>query len=254
MSRVHELINELKQHEWVELSHELYNDTIRGGVFKDEWIDLNRTAIDWGDFAPIEFKVQVHTMVGQFGTHIDAPGHFHKDMEEDGTIGKYGINDLLLPMVVIDLTDKVAENEDYAIQISDVLEHEAKYGRIEEGSFVAIRTDWAKRWDDPEKFFNEDADGQQHFPGWAIEAMQFLVEERGVIATGHETLDPDAALEIAKHGDYLCERYILGTGSYQIEGLNNLDKVPATGASILITFPRIMEANGSPVRAWAILP
>ena len=128
-----------------------------------------------------------------------------------------------------------------------------KYGKIEPGSFVAIRTDWYKRWPDAEKFFQADADGQEHFPGWGIEAMKFLVEERGVIATGHETLDPDAAVLITENGDFVCERYILGTGNYQIEGLQNLDQVPPTGAQIFIACPRIVGASGFTVRVWAIV-
>ena len=83
--------------------------------------------------------------------------------------------------------------------------------------------------------------------------MKFLVEERGVIATGHETLDPDAAVLITENGDFVCERYILGTGNYQIEGLQNLDQVPPTGAQIFIACPRIVGASGFTVRVWAIV-
>ena len=250
MSRVQELMAELKEHEWIELSHELDENSPYWEGFPEGCIELNKSIIGWGELDGMEFQVQGHSMVGQFGTHLDVPNHFWRDGK---SLEMFSAKDLCLPLVVIDLTDKVAENEDYAIQVSDIEEHEAKYGKIEPGSFVAIRTDWYKRWPDAEKFFQADADGQEHFPGWGIEAMKFLVEERGVIATGHETLDPDAAVLITENGDFVCERYILGTGNYQIEGLQNLDQVPPTGAQIFIACPRIVGASGFTVRVWAIV-
>lgn len=45
-----------------------------------------------------------------------------------------------------DVAEKVKDNIDYAIQMSDIEAYEEKYGKIEAGTFVAIRTDWSKRW------------------------------------------------------------------------------------------------------------
>jgi kynurenine formamidase len=48
--------------------------------------------------------------------------------------------------------------------------------------------------------------------------------------------------------------YILQHGHYQIEVMANLDKVPATGAVIVVTWPKVKDGLGFPARAFAILP
>ena len=50
------------------------------------------------------------------------------------------------------------------------------------------------------------------------------------------------------------ETYILQKGRYQIEVMTNLDKVPATGALIVVSWPKVKDGLGFPARAFAILP
>ena len=51
-----------------------------------------------------------------------------------------------------------------------------------------------------------------------------------------------------------AETYILQHGHYQIEVMANLDKVPATGALIVVSWPKVENGLGFPARAFAILP
>jgi kynurenine formamidase len=67
------------------------------------------------------------------------------------------------------------------------------------------------------------------FPGWSLEVVKFLVEERGITAIGHESLDADTTEKMA------TETYLLTSGHYQIEVMANLDKVPAKGALIVVS-------------------
>ena len=50
------------------------------------------------------------------------------------------------------------------------------------------------------------------------------------------------------------ETYILQRGHYQIEAMANLDQVPATGALIVVTWPKVRGGLGFPARAFAIAP
>ena len=85
-----------------------------------------------------------------------------------------------------------------------------------------------------------DETGQEHYPGWTMDTLKFLIEERGVAAVGHEPFDTDAAVGSAAAGDIQCERYVLAQDKFQIEVMDNLDQVPPTGAIIFVAFPRIM--------------
>ena len=50
----------------------------------------------------------------------------------------------------------------------------------------------------------------------------------------------------------ICEQHLLGR--YQIEIMANLDQVPATGALIVVAWPKVKDGLGFPARAFAILP
>lgn len=53
---------------------------------------------------------------------------------------------------------------------------------------------------------------------------------------------------------YPGEQYILSVDRYQIEVMNHLDELPATGAGIICTFPKARDGVGYPARVFAICP
>jgi len=196
------------------------------------------------------FYVQKFSVVGQYGTHIDAPIHF---VEGGRWLDEIELKDLLLPLYIIDKSAEVATNNDYEITKQDILDFEKKYGEIIPESFVAFRSDWSKRWPNYDEIRNLDENEVQHTPGWSREALEFLIKERKVKAVGHETLDTDSGVSAAAEG-LVNEYYLLEQDIYQVEVLANLDQVPATGALISVAYPNWTEATGSPARVVAILP
>ena len=162
------------------------------------------------------------------------------------------MQDLIFPLCVVDVTEKVKADSTYVVTADDIREYEAKYGDIPEGAFVAIRTDWSKKWPDMDALSGLAEDGSENFPGWSIEALQYIYEVRNAAANGHETLDTDASAEAAKAGDLACERYVLDQGKLQVEVLTNLDQVATAGAVLIVSYPRIEGATGLPARVWAI--
>ena len=237
-------------YEWVELSHELTNDSPVWSGMPDGVVELSKTVFDWGN-PMLECLIQTFKFPGQFGTHIDFPGHFVKDrpLSEE-----FSTESMLFPLCVVDITDKVKEDVHYAAKKEDILAYEEKYGKIPDGAFVALRTDWSKNWPDMDKLSGAAEDGSENFPGWSLDALKFIYEERNAAANGHEALDTDASAEAAKAGDLACERYVLDQGKVQVEVLNNLDKVAPAGALIFVAWPRIKGATGLPARAIAITP
>jgi kynurenine formamidase len=196
------------------------------------------------------FFAQRYTIVGQWGTHVDPPAHFAKGLR---TVDEIDVKEMLLPLVVLDVHEQAAKNPDYILSMNDVEQWEKKYGPIPEGAFVAMRTDWSKRWPDAAKMRNEDDKKVSHYPGWSMEVLQYLYEKRKITASGHETTDTDPGVKASK-GDFSLETYILKTNHYQIELLANLDQVPEFGALVVVSFPKPKKGSGFPARVFAILP
>ncbi len=196
------------------------------------------------------FLVQQFTHVGQWGTHVDPPAHFIKGLR---TVDQIRPDEMVLRLVVIDVHEKVAKNPDYVLTLAEVRAWEAQHGAIPAGAFVAMRTDWSKRWPDEAAMQNVDRNGVAHYPGWTRAALQYLYETRKITASGHETTDTDPGVSVTKD-DYTLERYLLSTNHYQIELLANLDQVPQTGALVLVTFAKPLAGSGFPARVIAIAP
>jgi kynurenine formamidase len=186
------------------------------------------------------FRTTYYEMVGQYGTHVDPPAHF---AENGITMDKIPLKEMILPLVVLDDTPYLVKDANHAFSIDDLKTWERQHGRVPKGAFAALRTDMYKDWDaDPKRF------ERSPFPAWAFETIKFLYEERGVTATGHESMDTDTTDKMDS------ETYILQHGHYQVEVMANLDKVPPTGALIVVSWPKVRNGLGFPARAFAILP
>lgn len=175
------------------------------------------------------------------------------ELEVSRTVDEIDVKEMLLPLVVLDVHEAVAKNADYTLTMRDIEQWEKKFGLIPEGAFVAMRTDWSKRWPDKAKMRNEDEKKVAHYPGWSLETLKYLYEKRKITASGHETTDTDPGIATSRD-DYSLETYILKTNHYQIELLTNLDKVPEYGALVIVSFPKPKKGSGFPARVFAILP
>lgn len=216
-------LQQLKTAEWVDLTHTFDPDIPRFSEFEKGQVSTLFTVKEHG------FYVQRWNIVTQYGTHIDAPIHF---VENKRYLEDLDLKELVLPLIVLDYSKEVKNNDDFIVTRQHLEQWEAENGRIEEGTFVALRTDWSKRWPDIEQFENRDTDGNQHLPGWGL----------------------DASVDTAKNGDIVGERYILGQDTFQLELLTNLDQLPTRGAVIYAISPKPKDAPGFPVRAFAIKP
>jgi len=235
---------------YVDLTHEFAPGIPRWPGFPDE----TRKTIYWYEKRPdtkgAGFFSELFTHVGQWGTHIDPPAHFIKGLR---TVDQIDLKEMILPLAVIDVHDECAKNADYTLTVDRLKKWETDHGQIPGGAFVAMRTDWSKRWPDAAEMENKDAKGVAHYPGWSLPALKFLYQERKITASGHETTDTDPGVATTKE-DYSLETYILSTNHYQIELLTNLDQVPEFGALAVVSFPKPKGGSGFPARVFAILP
>jgi kynurenine formamidase len=234
----------LKAHRFVDLTHAFAPGIPHWKGAPDERVKTLYTVDKDG------FRINEYCHIGQWGTHVDPPAHFHSGLH---TVDQIDLKDMLMPLVVIDVHDKVAKNPDYVLTLRDVAAWESRHGPVPKGAFVAMRTDWSKRWPDDAKLANKDSAGVFHYPGWSKDVLQLLYEKRGIAASGHETTDTDPGAATTKD-DYSLESYVLGLNHYQIELLANLDQVPEAGAVVWVTFPKVLDGSGFPARVIAVVP
>jgi kynurenine formamidase len=240
----------LASKKYVDLTHDFapgiphwpgFPDEIRKTIY---WYDKQPDTIGAGFFS------ELYTHVSQWGTHVDPPAHFIKGLR---TVDQIDLKEMILPLVVVDVHEDVAKNPDYTLTLERLKKWETDHGQIPGGAFVAMRTDWSKRWPDAARMANKDAKGVAHYPGWSLPALKYLYEERRITASGHETTDTDPGVATTKD-DYSLESYILSTNHYQIELLTNLDQVPESGGIVVVSFPKPKGGSGFPARVFAILP
>ena len=239
----------LKGKRWVDLTHSFAPGIPHWYGFPDEQREtLYYYDENVGTLGSYGIFIQRYNHVGQWGTHVDPPAHFVRGKR---MLDQIDVKEMVLPLAVLDIHDKAANNPDYAVSMDDIRAWESRHGKIPEDCFVALRTDWSKRWPDSRSMESPDSSGIMHFPGWSLPVLKYLYEERKIAASGHETTD-NAPNGLDPNMD--MERYVLGTNHYQIELLTNLDQVPEWGALIVATFPKPKNGTGFPARVFAILP
>lgn len=172
----------------------------------------------------------------QYGTQLDPPAHWDAYYP---TIDELPATYCIRPLVVIDIHEKCAENPGYHCSVEDIEAWEVEYGMIPEGSIVMVRSDWSKKWPNPDPGL---------FPGVSLDAIKFLHLERNILFHGHEPLDTDTTPTL--EGEY----WLMHNGYCQGEGVANLWMVPEAGALIAVGFAKPMGGAGGYARYIAICP
>ena len=186
------------------------------------------------------------------GTHFDAPIHWitGRDLPHN-SVDTIPVGHFVAPAVVIDRSAQAAADPDHLLTVDAVLAWEQTHGRIPEGAWVLMRTDWSKRTD-PEAYQNFDETGQ-HTPGPDAEVVRFLVEQRNVLGFGSEAIGTDAGQGYHLRPPYPCHYYMHGAGRYGLQCLSHLDKLPPTGALLICPPLKIEKGSGSPLRVLALV-
>ncbi len=181
-----------------------------------------------------------------FGTHMDAPAHFVRGL---WTVDQIPAERLIAPLVVLDVSGNVKQNSDYQISVEDIARWEHSNDQIQPGAVVMARTGWDLRWDSAKDYRNADAKGVMHFPGYSEEAARFLVEARGVIGLGIDTL----SIDYGPSTEFRVHQYTLLHSLYHLENVAGLDRVPAKGAIVVAAPMKLEGGSGGPVRILALV-
>lgn len=193
-------------------------------------------------------KMGTHT-----ATHIDAPHHYYKNGK---TLNDFPVEYFMGKGIVLDFSKK---GEKYAVTKEDILEYKDVLEKVD---FAILNTGWEQyygTWD----FFKH--------PYLTEEAAKALVDLK-IRIVGTDGSSADAAYgfstamrvenptfeEILENMDRENVRdeahhMLLGNATLIVEYLCNLAELPKTEAFYSFLPLKIMEADGSPVRAIAVV-
>ena len=188
-------------------------------------------------------RVMLYKCHAGIGTHMDSPSHF---FEGAANIADVPVEDLIVPACIIDVSSKA--HADYMIITKDIIDFEKQHGNIPERSLVVGYTGCGKRWPDVRAYRNPDETGHMHFPGFAADTAELLLERR-CVGIGIDTLSPDGS-----NMEFPVHQHILGAGKYILENVANLELMPKVGAYIIALPIKVKEGTEAAIRAIGLVP
>jgi kynurenine formamidase len=196
------------------------------------------------NYATDGFYAQEWTFGEHSGTHMDAPGHFFEGERRTPEIRP---EELFLPVAVIDISARAAQDPDAAVTADDIRRYERRYGRIPRGAAVLMNSGWAARAGDPVAYKNADAAGTYHFPGFGEDGVEYVMERTRAAVIGVDTLslDPGNSTTFFTHNTWLR------TDRYGLENVANLATIPPRGATLIVGVIPWDEGSGGPCRLLA---
>jgi kynurenine formamidase len=192
------------------------------------------------------------TLGEHVGTHVDAPIHWITG-QDGADIGSVPPRSLVGPACVIDRTAETEADPGYLLTVADLEAWESEHGRIPEHAWVLLRTGWGSRAQDETAFLNVQ-DGAPRTPGPDVEAASWLASQRPISGFGVETVGIDAGAAGGFDPPFPLHNFLLGSGRLGLTQLANLDRLPITGALIIVSPLRLVGGTGSPSRVFAFVP
>lgn len=228
--------------------------------FEEEELPTGACSCSLGPYVTHFFILDEHA-----GTHVDAPSHYFAppksglpNAEPLGELSAEGLDlsKLIGPAAVVDLRHLDGQAEpgtSPAITVAQLEAWEAEHGRFQPGEIALLLTGWSKHYvkGEPGKAFLHEPVVLQSRPAWPAPeaAAAIFLHERGVGTIGIDA----PSMGSAEEGNEV-HRAGLGREMAFVEGLANLERLPARGASFLFLPLKIATASGAPGRAIAVLP
>lgn len=181
------------------------------------------------------------------GTHWGAPCHFNAS---ERCAEDMAPEDFFHPAVVIDARSQSRRNPDYALTVTDLKRFEERHGRIPDNAMVIMWSGWQQRWDDPESYINQDADGVLHFPGISVQATRWLIDKRALGGLGIDTHGVDPGIDEL----YRTNTLLLKKHRIHLENLGGLQQMPPNGGWVVVGGVRNQGGSGSPATVFGLVP
>jgi len=199
-----------------------------------------RAAHDRGD----NFESSIMMIACHAYTHVDAPKHFLPGTRH---IAEMPVDQWMGEAAVVDLTHLGDNGE---VTGADL---ERRAGHVRAGDIALLRTDWPRRVSVDDERFWRDAP-------WTGESACHWLVRRGVKAVGYD-YPPDYSVRTGifepgrkvRPEDCTTHHIFFPAGITVIEYLTNLHEIGAPRCRFVALPLKLDQADGSPVRAIALL-
>ena len=122
---------------------------------------------------------------------------------------------------------------DFLLEVEHVRAWEAEHGPLPDGGWLLYRTGWDARSEDAAAFLNADETGP-HTPGHlGRRAPAGWPRSRRCSGSGWRRSGTDAGAAHSFDPPFPCHSFLLGAGKYGLTQLQNLARLPATGAVVI---------------------
>ena len=182
------------------------------------------------------------------GTHFDAPIHWVTGRDGED-VASAPPERLVAPVALIDKSAEAAADPDWCLSVDDIRAFESEHGALPDGGWLFLRTGWDARAGDQDAFLNGG-----RTPGITSECARWLAEESVVVGYGVETVGTDAGAAHSFDPPFPAHHFLLGAGKYGLTQLANLDRLPPTGAVVVVAPLKLVRGTGSPSRVLALVP
>jgi len=205
----------------IDLTHRINEDiTVYPGTPKPR-LEVSNT-IEKHGFAELRISMCTHT-----GTHMDAPSHM---IEHAKSLDRFPMSKFMGKAMVIKCKDKETIELEFLRTMQE---------QISQCKFLLFYTGWQEKWHDPGYFEN--------FPVLTKETAKWLCGFN-LEGLGFDSISVDKVTDLEQPNHHiLLDKEIL-----IIENLTNLDNLPQDFFQFHSIPLKIENADGSPVRAYAI--
>jgi kynurenine formamidase len=207
-------------------------------------------AVEFDDVARLDahaYYLRRFTMSEHGGTHMNAPNSFHP---AGASIDEYPPESLISRASVINLLELVPEHPDYEVTIADIDHWEERHGPIQPGSIVLLHTGWSAVRNPAPESPGPIKDEGHRFPGFGYDAAHWLLDDRHAVGLGTDA----PGVESGSNKAFTVNKLVLEQRRIVLESLINLDRLPPTGATLVIGVLRLAGGTGSPASVLALVP
>jgi kynurenine formamidase len=185
------------------------------------------------------------------GTHLDAPVHWATG-RAGKSVDQISPSRLVGPAVVLDYTAETEANPDFLLEPAHLEAYVTEHGPLPDGAWLLYRTGWSAYGKDAAAFLNADENGP-HTPGISAAAAEWLANSP-ISGFGVETVGIDAGQAGGMEPSFPAHYHLLGADKYGLTQLQNLARLPRTGAALVVSPLPIVGGTGSPARVYAVVP